>query len=281
MLGNTGWLMADRILRLGLGLFVGLWVARYLGPARYGSLNFAISYIALFGSMATLGLDDIVIREIIRDENKAPGVLGSALALKLAGSCVALLVSILIIWFLLPHNRTDMILVSIVSMGLVFQAFDTIDSYFQSQVISKLTVWSKNSALLLVAGLRIYLIHIKAPVWTFAAAASAELALGAIGLIIAYRLHGGSILRWHASKRATLHLLHDGWPLIFSVMAFMIYMRIDMIMLKVMQGDRAAGIYAAATKISELWFFVPTAIVTSAAPESCGAGIIPSCTTAG
>jgi len=51
---NTGWLMLDKIARLILGLFVGVWVARYLGPANYGVLSFALSFVGLFGAFGKL-----------------------------------------------------------------------------------------------------------------------------------------------------------------------------------------------------------------------------------
>jgi polysaccharide transporter, PST family len=258
--------MADRIVRMGVGLFVGVWIARYLGPARFGSLNFALSYVAIFGSLTTLGLDGIVIREIIRDSTNTLGIMGSTLALRLGGSLLAILASVISVKLIEPHDPIALILVGIVATGLLFQAFDTIDSYFQSQVQSKLTVWAKNGAFLLMAGLRIFLIHIKAQVWTFAAAGVAELALGAIGLVIAYNMVGGSLLKWRTSWKMSLDLLIQGWPLILSGMTIMIYMRIDTVMLKVMQGDAAAGLYAAATKISEVWYFIPSAIVTSVSP---------------
>jgi PST family polysaccharide transporter len=258
--------MADRVVRMGVGLVVGVWVARYLGPARFGSLNFALSYVAIFGSLTTLGLDAIIIREIVRDSKNTLSIMGSALALRVGGSFLALLVSVMSVKLIEPHDPMALLLVGIVATGLVFQAFDTIDSYFQSQVQSKLTVWAKNAAFLLIAGLRIFLIQIKAPVWTFAVAGVAELALGAIGLIIAYSMVGGNLLKWRTSLRKSADLLIQGWPLILSGMTIMIYMRIDTVMLKVMQGDAAAGLYAAATKISEVWYFIPSAIVTSVSP---------------
>jgi PST family polysaccharide transporter len=266
ILGNTGWLMADRVLRMGVGLFVGVWVARYLGPARFGSLNFALSYVALFATLTTLGLDGIVVREIVKDSSKTHDILGSALALRLGGALLALLASILIVKLIEPHDRIALVLVSIVATGLVFQAFDTIDSYFQSQVQSKLTVWAKNSAFLVIAGLRIVLIHKQAALWTFAVAGVAELALGAIGLTIAYSTVWGSLVKWRPSSKMCTTLLEQCWPLILSGMAIMVYMRIDTVMLKIMQGDTAAGLYAAATRVSEVWYFVPSAIVSSVSP---------------
>lgn len=261
---------------MGVGLFVGVWVARYLGPARFGSLNFALSFVALFGSLTTLGLDGIVVRQIIKDSSSTFSILGNTLALRLGGAMLAALASVVIARLIEPHDHTALILVSLIATGLVFQAFDTIDSYFQSQVQSKLTVWSKNIAFLLVAGVRVLLIHVKAPVWTFASAGVAELALGAIGLVIAYQAYGGNILEWRTSRQVSIDLLKQGWPLILSGMAIMIYMRIDTVMLKVMQGDAAAGLYAAATRISEVWYFVPAAIVSSVSPAIMRSKVNPS-----
>jgi PST family polysaccharide transporter len=61
-------------------------------------------------------------------------------------------------------------------------------------------------------------------------------------------------------------LLKDSWPLILSGLAIMVYMRIDQIMLGQMLGDEAVGIYSAAVRISEVWYFVPVAIISSAMP---------------
>ncbi len=264
--GNTSWLMADRLIRMGLGVVVGIWVARYLGPSQFGSLNFAISFVALFATLTTFGLDNVVLRELVVDASKAPEVLGTAFALRMVGSVVAPLVSLAIIKLTQPNNPEAILLVGLLSVGLIFQAFDTIDCYFQSQVQSKLTVWAKNSAFLLIACVRILLIHIRAPLWSFAAAQLAELALGATGLFVAYQWTGGQFSLWRPSKKKAIELLSQSWPLILSGMAIMIYMRIDMVMLNMMQGNRAVGIYAAATRVSEVWYFIPMAIVSSVSP---------------
>ena len=74
IMGNMGWLMVDRVVRMGMGLFVGVCVARYLGPVQFGSLNFALAFVALFaivalfGTVTTLGLEGIVIREVLHHE---------------------------------------------------------------------------------------------------------------------------------------------------------------------------------------------------------------------
>ncbi len=67
---NTSWLFAEKILRMFVGLFVGIWVARYLGPEKYGLLSYAQSFVGFFTAIATLGLDGIVVRELVKDESR-------------------------------------------------------------------------------------------------------------------------------------------------------------------------------------------------------------------
>jgi PST family polysaccharide transporter len=106
----------------------------------------------------------------------------------------------------------------------------------------------------------------QAPLVAFAWATLGEVALGTAGLIIAYRFKGYSILwRWSLSLAKTL--LTESWPLILSGLTIMIYMRIDQIMLGQMVGEEAVGLYSAATRISEVWYFIPTAISSSVAPS--------------
>ncbi len=119
-LGNTGWLMADRVVRLGFGLFVGVWVARYLGPAQFGRLNFAMSYVGLFTTISTLGLDNIVVRNIVREISHAPEIIGTTFALRLAGSVLAPLIAVGIIQIFDPNDGTS-VLVDLLSIGMIFQ----------------------------------------------------------------------------------------------------------------------------------------------------------------
>ncbi|HEY1803073.1 MAG TPA: flippase [Terracidiphilus sp.] len=263
---NAGWLMVDRVVRMGIGLLVGVWVARYLGPAQFGSLNFAIAFLALCGSATTLGLEGIVIREILHDTEETNEILGTTLALRTAASLLAAIVSIVLLMLIQPHDRQALLLVSILSLQLIFQAFDTIDVFFQSQVKSKITVWAKNGAFLVFAAVRVLFIYVKAPLWTFAATMAGEAALGAAGLALGYHLTGGKMHFWRSSKKRAILLLQQSWPVIFSGMAIMIYMRIDTVMLKMMKGDFAVGLYSAATRVSEVWYFIPVAIVSSVSP---------------
>ena len=249
-----------------MGLFVGVWVARYLGPEQFGAYNFAIAFVALFVALATLGLDGIVVRDIVRTPERKFEILSSAFVLKLCGGCVAFLISLGAIFVMRPADSQAHWLVGIIAAGMIFQSFDAIDLWFQSQVQSKYTVLAKNGAFVVFAVVRVSLILNKANLLAFAYAYLAEIILGAAGLILFY-MRQQTVPLWHPRKETARNLLSESWPAILSGLAIMIYMRIDQIMLAQMVGNHEVGVYSAALRFSEVWYFIPTVIVSSVMPS--------------
>lgn len=267
ILANTGWLFADRILRMGVGLFVGVWIARYMGPEQFGIYNYAIVFVAMFSALSNLGLDGIVVRNIVRDPAAKDEILGTAFFLKFAGGIITFLVSVGAVLSLRSGDRVTCWLVGITAIGAIFQAFDTIDFWFQSQVKSKYTVYVRNAAFLIITFVKIILIMTRSSLISFACAGLAEIVLGTIGLVVTYRLHGYYLKKWQISLRYAKELLADSWPLVLSGLAVGLFMKIDQIMLREMVGSESAGIYSAATRISEVWYFIPAVIVSSVSPS--------------
>lgn len=266
VINNTGWLFADKLVRMGVGLFVNIWVARYLGPDRFGLLNYAIAYIALFTAIATLGLDGVVVRELVRAPSAGREILGSAFALRMAGA-FAMLATVLSTATLVRHGDTEsLLLIAIIAAGPFFQALDIIDFWFQSRVLSKYSVIAKNAAFLVVALCKISMILSGAPLVAFAWAALLEVALAAGGLAIAYRYNGERFHEWRFSFNRCRELLSDSWPLILSGFSIAVFMKIDQVMLGNMAGNQAVGIYSCAVRLSETWYLIPMSIVSSVFP---------------
>jgi len=266
-ISNTVWLFADKIVRMGVGLFVTIIVARYLGPKEFGIYNYALAFVALFSTIATLGLDGIVVRNVIKDPSCKEETLGSAFVMRLFGGIVTILLTSGTIFLLRPDDSLTQWMVEIIALGTIFQAFDTIDFWFQSQIQSKYTVYAKNIAFLSISLVKVVLVIIKAPLIDFAWAGLFEIVLGSIGLVITYRMKGFSLFNWSIKLSRAQSLLKDSWPLILSGIVIMVYMRIDQIMIGEMLGDDDVGIYSAAVRLSEVWYFIPTAIVTSVFPS--------------
>ncbi|MDJ0696538.1 flippase [Mastigocoleus sp. MO_188.B34] len=267
IIANTGWLFADRILRMGVGLFVGVWLARYLGVQLYGIFNYATAFVILFSPLATLGLERVVVQHLVRHSSIKDEILGTAFWLKLLGGVASLLLAVSSIYFLRQDEKLVVWLVAILSTVVIFQAFDTIDLWFQSKVESKYTVLAKNTAFIFSTLIKVILITIQAPLIAFAWVVLAEMGLSAVGLAITYCIKGYSIKLWRWSFPIAKTLLKNSWPLVFSDLAAIIYTKIDQIMLGEMVDSSAVGIYSVAVRISEAWYFIPRTITSSASPS--------------
>lgn len=264
-LKNTSWLLGEKILRMTLGLFVGIWVARYLGPERFGLFSYAQSFVALFGAIATLGLDGIVIRQLVNNENQRGSLLGTSFILKLIGAVLVLSLLAVSLFFQANDYQTNS-LIFIIASATLFQSFNVIDFYFQSAVLSKYVVYSNVFSLLLSSFIKVILILNEAPLIAFAYVILFDSLVLASGFIYFYVLKRLSIRCWVFDKNVAKSLLKDSWPLILSGLVVSMYMKIDQIMIKNMLGSGDVGQYAAAVRLSEVWYFIPMIISSSLFP---------------
>ena len=131
---NSSWLFGEKILRMVVGLFVGIWVARYLGPEQFGLFSYAQSFVGLFAAIATLGLDGIVIRELVKDDTRRDEIISTAFWLKLMGAFGVLIVLAIAVNFTSNDSYTNS-LVFIIASATIFQSFNVVDMYFQSKVL--------------------------------------------------------------------------------------------------------------------------------------------------
>jgi O-antigen/teichoic acid export membrane protein len=264
---NTSWLFAEKILRMVVGLFVGIWVARYLGPERFGLFSYAQSFVGLFTAIATLGLDGIVVRELVKDESRRDELISTAFWLKLTGAFVVLLILALAVNFTSNDHYAN-ILVFIIASATIFQSFNVIDFYFQSKVLSKYVVYANIISLFLSSIVKIVLILNEALLIDFAWTVLFDSFVLACGYIYFYIKNNSSfnIQNLMFKKETAISLLKDSWPLILSGIVISIYMKIDQVMIKEMMNAEAVGQYAAAVRLSETWYFIPMVISSSLYP---------------
>ena len=264
---NTSWLFGEKILRMTVGLFVGIWVARYLGPEQFGLFSYAQSFVGLFTAIATLGLDGIVVRELVKDESRRDELIGTAFWLKLMGAFGVLFILALAVNFTSNDSHTNT-LVFIIASATVFQSFNVIDFYFQSKVLSRYVVFANIISLFLSSLVKIALILNEAPLIAFAWVILFDSAVLACGFVYYYiKTNLKFNMQNLTFKKATaVALLRDSWPLILSGIVVSIYMKIDQVMIMEMMDAEAVGQYAAAVRISEAWYFIPTVIASSLFP---------------
>lgn len=252
---------------MSVGLFVSIWVTRFLGPEQFGQLSYAVAFVTVFSSIALLGLDGIVIRNLVRDPNRQEEILGTTIVLKLAGGIAMAALTIACIFMVRPSDYQTILLVSIVSLGLIFQAFGTIDFWFQSQTQSKLCAITRSAVFLFISAIKVLLIIENASLLAFAWAGIAEIIMGSFGLTAVYRITGYRLNALRATRTMAYELIKDSWPLIFADIITAVYMRADKIIMGETAGNQELGIYSVAVLVAEALWLIPRALSSSIYPS--------------
>lgn len=258
--------MSDSILRLGLGFVINVWLARYLGPTEFGSFNYSFAIIAIYSAVASLGMNGVVVRELVRGDVDNAVIMGTSLVIQVLGSLSSVVLVILTVMVLRPHEPTLMLAVICMLPSVLFRSSDIIKYWFESTVSSKYTVISQNIAFFISAFIKMVVIYCGGSYYLIAATVSLEAFILAILLFFFYKKKN-RMLRWGFDYHEAKRLLSISWPLVLSGVALMLYMRIDQIMIGNIIGDAAVGIYSVAVKMVEVWYFIPVAIVSSLFPK--------------
>lgn len=252
-----------------LSMIAGFIIARFLGPGDYGELSFANAFTAIIIAIGTLGLDSFIIREILHEPEKRDEILGTSFWMRVAVSTILIPASVLLYLLLRSFSERPgdelTLIIALCASASIFKTFNIIDSYFQSQVRSKYVVQVQNVCLVLSSCIKVGFVWLKLPVVYFALALVLDGFMLATGLVIIYHNEKLHIRNWKFNTARARSLLSQSWPLILTAVMISLYMQIDTVMLK-RTGSMQVGIYSAAARVSEAWYFIPTAIITSVFP---------------
>ena len=262
---NVSWLIGERSLLLALNFIVSVWFINYLGPSMYGKYAYAVSFATLFASIATLGLNNIVIRELSRSDDAHGEILGTAFVMRL-GSSVMTFGLIAVAIFLVTDDPTTRVLVLVVAISVLADPTQVVDLWFQSRIESKYVVWMRVGVSLASILAKVALIVLQMPLIAFAWLYAVQAVAMGFGFILVFALRRPPALLLRRSVSRAAELLRDSWPLIVSGLSVTIYMRIDRVMLGQMLGDHDVGIYSTAATISEVWNIFPVIVATSLFP---------------
>jgi O-antigen/teichoic acid export membrane protein len=262
---NTGMLFVGRVGSLLIKMVVSICVANYLGRAGNGILIGGTVYIYFFSAVATLGLDQFIVKELHQFPDNSNQILGTSFWMKVfAGTlCVPL---IYFAYMIYPAKGTPYGYVFIFSIIGIIQAFNVIDSYFQSQVQSKYIMQVQIIGNVVSAIIKLLLIYFKMPLLYFVYAYSFDFLLLSAGYFFTYQHKQRSVFNWVFNMALSRKFLKYSWPLMLSGIMVSLFMKIDQIMLQNISGLKEAGAYATVAQLSEAWNFMPVVIVTSLFP---------------
>lgn len=261
---SASWIMIGRAVQLLLTFLCTMYVSRYLGPNDYGRMTYVYSYIQLFLPLCTLGMNDIIVKELVDDPENNDKILGTTIGLRLFSSLISMILSVLLVMALNENDGIYRTIAILQSFALLFQSFDTIAYFYQSKLLSKTVGIVYVFAYGASSIFRMIGILMKRTVSWFAFSMSFDYLMIAVLFVIAY-LHGGN--RFRFSFSTAKKLLSKSVYYIFAGLLIVIYGKVtEILFLGKMVSDADVGYYAAATTLCNAWPFILTAIIDSMAP---------------
>ena len=261
---NAVWIIMGKVAQSCLALVINMITARYLGPSNYGLISYASSIVAFVVPIMNLGFSNILVQELTNNPDEEQTILGTSIFLS-ALSSIACMIGILAYTNIADAGEYETnIVVILYSFVLLFQAFELLQYWFQSKLLSKYMTISSLLAYCFIATYKIILLINKASVFLFALTSPIEYMLISLFLFITYKKCGSGKIKidFSIGKRMLAKSKH----FIISSMMITIFLQTDKIMLKLMISEGAVGIYSAAVTCATLTSFVFSAIIDSFRP---------------
>lgn len=264
VLKNATWIIGCKIIQSLLGIIITMLSARYLGPANYGLINYAASVVSFVAPIMQLGLNSILVQEIVTKSEQEGEILGTALLMSFISSFFCILGVIAFVSIVNYNEPTTIIVCALYSVLLIFQALEMMQYWFQAKLKSKYTSIVMLIAYVAMSVYKIVLLATGSDIYWFALSNALDYMIIAFSLLVIYKKIGNQKLSfsWKQAKKLFAKSKHY----IISTLMITIFVQADRIMIKLMIGDEAVGYYSAAHACATMTAFVFYAILDSARP---------------
>ena len=261
---NISWIVGCRVVQAVISLVISMLTARYLGPGNYGLINYAASVVALVTPLMQLGINNVLVHELVEHKNEEGKIVGTALTMTFASAILCVL-GVISFAMIANHGEKDIILVcALYSFLLIAQSVEITQYWFQAHYLAKYTAVTTLVAFGLVSIYRVVLLVMGMSVYWFAISQAIDYFLIAIVLLVIYHKLGGQKLRF--SFKTARELFRVSRHYIISGMMVTIFAQTDKIMLKLMIDNEATGFYSTAVACATITGFVFVAIIDSVRP---------------
>ena len=269
-LTNSAWLVFGKCFNMLIAFLISIQVSKYLGPADFGIMHYAISLALVFSIFSVLGLDNLLVRELVGNPKNHNKLLFNAYVLRITGSLIGIIILSI---YLIQSKVSDevFILTLICSISFIFNSTDVLKSHFESAIEARKIVIAESIAILISAGLKIYFITIEYSVIAFALCWLLEWFIISLILILTFFYKKNIRINYFKpDKDIIVNLFNKAYPLLISAITIVIYQNIDKIMIKNIMGDLGnaqIGYYTIASIFLAFVIIIPQMLGKSIIPN--------------
>jgi O-antigen/teichoic acid export membrane protein len=215
--------------------------------------------------VATFGLDTLMVKEVSRDHSLGNQYICSVLGFKVISSLAVMVGAYGLFGFFLqdlPMSRLLAVFSIVICLNSLSQSFWYYGDAFQKfQFHAALWAFSNVIKVPLV-WFFIYLEQdLMMVVYALIIAEVVSLTLSGFWIRMRFRLALGNL-----TFKSTPHLFKKVWSLAVVFILSAVYSRVNLMMLEVIKGERAVGIYSAAYKLIEVLNIIPGTVNIAALP---------------
>ena len=263
---NTSWMALEHFVKIIAAIFVTAYVARYLGASQFGVFSYALAFVVIVESLSKLGLDNILVRELVRRPEEKSILLGTAFRLRVFSAAASFLVLMGVSF--LETDRVSSQILQIFTLAVLCQPFDLADQYYQSLVHYKVISKIRVAAVFVVSIFKVWGVYLGYSlsffVWMFVLESFLR------GILFFYLLTISQDLKYLTtfSKGVAKRFAKDCWPELCSGFMWLLYMRTDQVMIKnILEESSSVGIYSVVVRLTEAWGFIPVILGNSLFPK--------------
>lgn len=265
--GSALILLAENIFRMGMVAATSFWIARQLGPADFGVLNFASAFVAILMAVGNLGLET-PITMILAQKEDDDEILYVALIMRMVAGVFTYGLAFLMLYGFAYRDRMTTECSLIISTGLIFGAFGVFDYWFKARTEATVPAVIRVTATLLSNIAKVSCLILGLGLHAISWAISIEVILISLGLFLVYKIFNKNKTNFRKiDYRRVFDLLRSGWPYMLGALLIMLYMKIDVVLMGYMASKEETGIYALSQKLSEVLYIVPTVLIQSIYPH--------------
>lgn len=256
---NAMWMMSEKVITLFGLFFVTSFVAKYIGPSRFGQLALAIAIFQVVQVVAQLGCDNIIFKRVSQNATSGLKLIYSSFAIRAA--IYIFIAFVVLAFFYKETDYINFIFLLSVCIACFFTSMDVFTIYNDATLNSKFNTIANVLGLIIGLVLRYIIAFFELPIHLL----SLPIVLTTMVPFIIRLYFTPKIrnIKIKYKRRYNSYLFATGIPLVISTISMTIYSRVNQFSLSYFSGSYELGIYSVALTLGTAWVFIGNALSIS------------------